>query len=78
MTTKRFTGANACASAAADHGIATEPVADTSRGSKAVRSDGAPLRPVDLDELRAVTAAMPPQAEEAAAFVRAMRDDERY
>lgn len=35
-------------------------------------------KPVDASLLRAVTAAMPVQAEGAAGLVRAMRDDDRY
>ncbi len=76
MTTRRFPGADPHARAAADHGTVIEPVAGTFRGSGAARSDAPP--PVDLEALCAVTAAMPPQAEAAAAFIRAMRDDERY
>ena len=35
-------------------------------------------QPIDLTALAALTDSMPLQAEDAGAFVRAMRDDERY
>ncbi len=37
-----------------------------------------PRRRIDADQLRALTATMPPAAEDAATLVRAMRDGDRY
>lgn len=37
-----------------------------------------PLRPISLEALQAVTAAMPQQTESAESFIRAMRDEDRY
>jgi prevent-host-death family protein len=37
-----------------------------------------PRRRIDADRLRALTASMPPAAEDAATLVRAMRDGDRY
>ena len=37
-----------------------------------------PRKPVDLDRLRALTAAIPPQEQSADGLVRAMRDGDRY
>jgi len=37
-----------------------------------------PRKPVDLGMLRSLTAAMPPQAQDAADLVRSMRDGDRY
>ena len=47
------------------------PVARMSRPEK-------PRQPIDLQVLRQLTASMPAQAEEAAEFVRRMREDTRY
>jgi prevent-host-death family protein len=43
-----------------------------------ITSIGTPRKPIDPAMLRAVTDRMPPQSQNAADFVRAMRDDERY
>jgi len=37
-----------------------------------------PRRRIDAEQLRALTASMPPAAEDAATLVRAMRDGDRY
>lgn len=41
------------------------------------RTDSA-LQSISLDALRAVTAAMPEQAQSAGSFIRTMRDEDRY
>ena len=59
---------------------AGEPVIITKRG-KPVASTSQPERPrqpIDLEALRRLTASMPPQADEAAEFVRRMREDTRW
>lgn len=48
-----------------------KPVAQMSRPER-------PRQPIDPQALRRLTASMPPQAEEAADFVRHMRDEARY
>ena len=48
-----------------------KPVAQMSRPEQ-------PRQPIDPQALRRLTASMPPQAEEAADFVRRMRDEARY
>lgn len=52
----------------------------TRRGKPVARLTAAaePRKPVDAAMLRAVTAAMPAQAESAADLVRSMRDGDRY
>ena len=55
-------------------------VSITRRGKEVARliSADRPRRRVDPAWLRAITDAMPPQTEGAAAFVRRMRDEDRY
>jgi prevent-host-death family protein len=59
---------------------AGETVVITKRGKPVARLSQAerPRQPIDLDALRQLTASMPPQAEEAAEFMRRMREDVRY
>jgi prevent-host-death family protein len=59
---------------------AGESVIITKRGRPVARMSPPerPRRPIDLQVLRQLTASMPPQAEEAAEFVRRMREDARY
>ncbi|MFM1891849.1 MAG: hypothetical protein RLZ44_926 [Pseudomonadota bacterium] len=59
---------------------AGETVVITKRGKPVARLSQAeqPRQPIDLDTLRQLTASMPPQAEEAAEFMRRMREDTRY
>jgi prevent-host-death family protein len=59
---------------------AGESVDITRRGKRVARLTAAeqPRRRIDLAALRALTAAMPAPAQEAAELVRAMRDDDRY
>ena len=57
-----------------------EPVCITRRGKPVAQLIGVTRvsAPIDLAALRALTAAMPPQAESADKFVKRMREDERY
>ena len=59
---------------------AGESVIITKRGRPVARMSPPerPRRPIDLQVLRQLTASMPRQAEEAAEFVRRMREDARY
>jgi prevent-host-death family protein len=59
---------------------AGESVDITRRGKRVARLTAAeqPRRRIDLAALRALTAAMPAPAQEAAELVRAMRDGDRY
>ena len=58
---------------------AGDPVEITSRGKPLARlvQAQAPRRPVDLAELQALTAEMPPQPEDSATLLRRMRDEAR-
>ena len=80
MATVSLADAKAHLSALVDRVITGEAVTITRRGREFVRLSAVsePKRAVDLDALRAVTAQMPFQAEGAAGFIQAMRDDERY
>lgn len=57
-----------------------ESVIITKRGKPVARMSRPerPRRPIDLEALRRLTASMPAQAEEAAEFMRRMREDARY
>jgi prevent-host-death family protein len=59
---------------------AGESIEITRRGKPVARLSAAvePRKPVDIARLKALTARMPTQAQEAADLVRAMRDDDRY
>jgi antitoxin (DNA-binding transcriptional repressor) of toxin-antitoxin stability system len=59
---------------------AGETVIITKRGKPVARISRPeqPRQPIDLDALRRLSASMPPQAEEAAEFMRRMREDARY
>ena len=63
-----------------ERAAAGEPTHITRRGKPVARIVAAdkPRQPVDLAALRALTLAMPPQAEGAENFVRRMRDEDRY
>jgi len=52
----------------------------TRRGKPVARltSVATARKPIDAQALRSLTSAMPPQSQEAADLVRAMRDDDRY
>lgn len=64
----------------AEQAAAGETVIITRRGKPiaCMSSAARPRKPVDAKRLRALTAAMPRQPEDAAALVRRMRDEERY
>ncbi len=57
-----------------------EPVRITRRGKPVARLTGVEreAKPIDLATLRALTDAMPKQAEPARSWLRAVRDDARY
>lgn len=57
-----------------------EPVCITRRGKPVAQLTRVDRKaaPIDLAGLRALTAAMPPQAQSAEEFVRQMRDDDRF
>lgn len=57
-----------------------EVVSITRRGTPVARlvADPPPRKPIDIEWLRSVTAAMPYQEESAGEFIRRMRDDARY
>ena len=59
---------------------AGEPVIISKHGKPVARMSQPepPRQPIDLDALRRLTASMPPRADEAAEFVRRMREDARY
>lgn len=58
---------------------AGDSVEITRRGKAVARliAVARPRKPIDAAGLRALTASLPPQAQEAADLVRAMRDDDR-
>lgn len=63
-----------------EEAAAGEPV-DIIVGGKVVARISAPVAPrstIDIDRILEITHSMPMQAESAGAFVRRMRDDERY
>jgi prevent-host-death family protein len=72
--------AKARLSALVDKAAAGETVRIVRRGKPVAQITGlgAPRKPIDADELRALTAPMSEQAQDAETFVGAMRDDERY
>ena len=81
MSSVGLADAKARLSALIDQVAAGDTVTITRRGKAIARLtpiQDAPRKPVDLEALRALTAAMPAQDEGAAAFVRAMRDGDRY
>ena len=57
-----------------------ESVIITKRGKPVARMSrpDRPRQPVDLEALRRLTASMPAQSDEAAEFIRRMREDSRY
>jgi antitoxin (DNA-binding transcriptional repressor) of toxin-antitoxin stability system len=63
-----------------DKAVSGEVVRIIRRGKPVaqITAIGTPRKPIDPSMLRAVTDRMPPQSQDAAAFVRAMRDDGRY
>jgi antitoxin (DNA-binding transcriptional repressor) of toxin-antitoxin stability system len=63
-----------------ERAAAGEPVCITRRGKPLVQLSAlaTPRKPIDIALLRAVTERMPLQTESAGAFVRRMRDEDRY
>ena len=63
-----------------ERAAAGEQVIITKRGKPVARLSrpAQPRQPIDLKKLRALTASMPQQTEDAADLVRRMRDDARY
>ena len=59
---------------------AGESVIITKRGKPVARMSpaDAPRQPVDLEAMRALTASMPTQQEDAATFIRRVREDARF
>ena len=72
--------AKARLSALVRRAAAGDPVEITSRGKPLARlvQARAPRRPIDLAELQALTAEMPPQPEDSVTLLRRMRDEARY
>jgi prevent-host-death family protein len=75
-----FAEAKAHLSALLDRVEAGETIEITRRGKLVARLSPPeqPRKPVDVAALRALVQNLPPQTDEAATFVRAMRDGERY
>jgi antitoxin (DNA-binding transcriptional repressor) of toxin-antitoxin stability system len=63
-----------------ERAAAGEAVVITKRGKPVARisQPERPRKPIDLDALRQLTTAMPAQKEDAADFIRRMREDSRY
>lgn len=80
MATINLADAKAHLSELVDRVEAGESVDITRRGKPVARLTAAarPRKRVDAALLRALTETMPPQAEDAARLVRAMRDGDRY
>jgi prevent-host-death family protein len=80
METVNLADAKAHLSELVDRVEAGESIEITRRGKKVAQltSLAAPRRKIDATQLRALTESMPRQAEGAAAFMRAMRDGDRY
>jgi prevent-host-death family protein len=57
-----------------------EPVRITRRGKPVARLTGVerPIKPIDLDALRALTGSQPLQPESTQSWLRGVRDEERY
>lgn len=80
MTTVSLAEAKAHLSELIDRVEAGDSIEITRRGKTVARLTGAekPRKPISADELRALTDTMTLQTQDAAEFVRAMRDNERY
>ena len=80
MTTVNLAEAKAHLSELVSKAAAGDTVSITRRGklvAQLVRATP-PKRPISLSELQALTAALPPHADDAPDTVRKMRDDDRY
>ena len=80
MNSVNLADAKAHLSELVERAAAGEAVGITRRGKPVAQivSANTPRKPVSLDALRAVTAAMPKQAEPAREAIRKMRDEARY
>ncbi|WP_026872570.1 type II toxin-antitoxin system Phd/YefM family antitoxin [Inquilinus limosus] len=80
MDTINLADAKAHLSELVDRVEAGESIAITRRGKPVARltAVNGPRKRIDISMLRAVTAAMPPQAQGAADLVRSIRDGDRY
>jgi prevent-host-death family protein len=80
MESVNLADAKARLSALVEKAAAGETVRIVRRGKPVAQiiGLGARRKPIDAAELRAVTASMPKQAQDAETFVWAMRDGERY
>ncbi|MCB1972505.1 MAG: type II toxin-antitoxin system prevent-host-death family antitoxin [Geminicoccaceae bacterium] len=80
MNTVKLADAKAHLSELVDRVEAGDCIDITRRGKPIARltSIDRPRTKIDIDQLRALTAAMPPASQSAADLVRSMRDDDRY
>ena len=80
MASINLADAKAHLSELVDRVEAGESIDITRRGKRVARLTGAerPRKPIALEALQAVTAALPASGEPAADLVRAMRDGDRY
>jgi prevent-host-death family protein len=80
VTTVNLAEAKARLSELVERAAAGDTVRITRRGKPVAQITAVqkPRKPVDLSELRALTASMPMQRESAGDFVRRMRDEDRY
>lgn len=79
-TTVNLKEAKARLSELTDKAAAGETIVITKRGKPLIKLTGLdePRKPVDLDKLRQLTESMPVQSEEAAEFIRRLREEARY
>lgn len=80
MPTVNLAEAKAHLSELVERAASGDPVRITRRGRLVaqITAIGTPRQRIDIAALRAMTDAMPPQAEAASDFVRRMRDEDRY
>ncbi|WP_419758072.1 type II toxin-antitoxin system Phd/YefM family antitoxin [Acidisoma sp.] len=80
METVTLADAKARLSELVERAASGESVSITRRGKTVAQITPieTPREPVDVERLRALTAAMEPQSEAGADFVRRMRDEDRY
>ena len=80
MPTVNLAEAKAHLSELVERAASGDPVRITRRGRLVaqITAIGTPRQRIDIAALRAMTDAMPPQAEAAGDFVRRMRDEDRY
>lgn len=80
MSSVNLAGAKAHLSELVERAASGEPVRITRRGKPVAQITAieTPRKKINLQELRAVTDAMPVQPETAGDFIRRMRDEDRY